>query len=110
MNKFAVITGGTSGIGLATAKAFIAAGAKVIITGRNSQTIDETVAQLGPGAYGIVSDASSMAVIDGPRAVASMASPREGSWPRGEDALILPPLQHRDRLSHAAWPGRNYPA
>lgn len=59
-NKVAVITGGNSGIGFATAKLFLQEGAKVIITGRNKKLIDEAVKSLGAGAYGILSDASSM--------------------------------------------------
>jgi NAD(P)-dependent dehydrogenase (short-subunit alcohol dehydrogenase family) len=46
-NKTAVITGGNSGIGLATAQRFLEAGARVIITGRNQKALDEAVATLG---------------------------------------------------------------
>lgn len=45
--KTAVITGGNSGIGLATAQEFIAQGAKVIITGRNQKSINEALETLG---------------------------------------------------------------
>lgn len=62
-NKTAVITGGTSGIGLATAKEFIAEGAKVLITGRNQASLDEALQELGPDAKGIISDTASMADI-----------------------------------------------
>lgn len=61
--KTAIITGGNSGIGLATAQEFIARGAKVIITGRNQKSVDEAVAQLGENAKGIVSDSGDMAHI-----------------------------------------------
>jgi NAD(P)-dependent dehydrogenase (short-subunit alcohol dehydrogenase family) len=57
-HKVALITGGNSGIGLATAKEFIAQGAKVIITGRSSAAVAEAAAELGEGAVGIVSDAA----------------------------------------------------
>ena len=60
-NKVAVITGGNSGIGFATAQEFIAEGAQVIITGRNAQAVQEAVAKLGQRAVGVVSDAGSMA-------------------------------------------------
>ena len=43
--KKALITGGNSGIGLATARLFIAEGAEVAITGRDQKTLDEAVAE-----------------------------------------------------------------
>jgi NAD(P)-dependent dehydrogenase (short-subunit alcohol dehydrogenase family) len=58
--KTAIITGGTSGIGLATAKEFIAEGANVIITGKSQSSIDKALLELGPNAFGVVSDASDM--------------------------------------------------
>lgn len=58
--KTAVITGGNSGIGLATAELFLKEGAKVIITGRREQAVAEALKKLGGGAHGIVSDAGNM--------------------------------------------------
>lgn len=56
--KIAVITGGSKGIGFATATEFIAQGAQVVITGRNQQTLDEAVEKLGVNAVGILADAA----------------------------------------------------
>jgi len=50
--KKALITGGNSGIGLATARLFIAEGAQVAVTGRDQKTLDEAVAELGSSARG----------------------------------------------------------
>jgi len=61
-NKTVVITGGNSGIGLATAKDMIAQGARVIITGRNKKTLETESKTIG--ALGIVSDQSNLAQID----------------------------------------------
>src|SRR6202035_3529036 len=54
--KKALITGGNSGIGFATARLFIAEGAQVAITGRDQKTLDEAVAELGPTARGYRAD------------------------------------------------------
>src|SRR5271170_3529559 len=54
--KKALITGGNSGIGLATARLFIAEGAEVAITGRDQTTLDEAVAELGSKAHGYRAD------------------------------------------------------
>jgi NAD(P)-dependent dehydrogenase (short-subunit alcohol dehydrogenase family) len=59
--KVAVITGGSSGIGLATAKRFVAEGAEVYITGRRKTELDAAVAEIGRGAIGIQADSTSMA-------------------------------------------------
>src|SRR6516225_709575 len=52
----ALITGGNSGIGLATARLFIEEGAEVAITGRDQRTLDDAVAELGPKAHGYRAD------------------------------------------------------
>jgi NAD(P)-dependent dehydrogenase (short-subunit alcohol dehydrogenase family) len=62
--KIAVITGATSGIGLATAKVFVTEGAKVYITGRRRDVLDRAVAEIGGGAVGIQSDASDLGELD----------------------------------------------
>ena len=63
MQKFtdmdALITGGTNGIGFATAQQFIQEGGRVIITGRTEKTVNNAVEQLGRNAIGIVSNAGS---------------------------------------------------
>jgi NAD(P)-dependent dehydrogenase (short-subunit alcohol dehydrogenase family) len=58
--KIAVVTGGTSGIGLATARRFAAEGARVFITGRRQAELDAAVTAI-PGATGIQADSSSNA-------------------------------------------------
>jgi len=62
--KIALVTGGTSGIGLATAKRFVTEGAKVIITGRRKEVLDTAVKEIGPGATGIQADAGKLADLD----------------------------------------------
>ncbi len=62
--KIALVTGGTSGIGLATARRFVAEGAEIIITGRRQPELDAAVEGLGSGAIGVRSDISKMADLD----------------------------------------------
>jgi NAD(P)-dependent dehydrogenase (short-subunit alcohol dehydrogenase family) len=63
-NKVVVVTGGTSGIGLATAKAFVAEGAWVFITGRRQDALDAAVKEIGARATGVRADMSRLADID----------------------------------------------
>ena len=63
-NKIAVITGGTTGIGLATAQLFIEEGAKVIVTGRNQKTLDQAKKILGAGADVIAADTSDLKAVE----------------------------------------------
>jgi len=62
--KIAVITGGNSGIGLATAQRFVAEGATVFITGRRQEELDKAVASIGPGVKAIQGDVSKLDDLD----------------------------------------------
>ena len=59
-NKVAVITGGNSGIGLATAKLFQAEGARVVITGRRQDVVDSAVKEIGGHSIGFKSNTSKL--------------------------------------------------
>jgi len=63
-NKIAVITGGSSGIGLATAREFKAEGASVVICGRNSETLKEAREQLGDDVLAVQADISNLSDIE----------------------------------------------
>src|SRR5207253_6708365 len=62
--KTAVITGGTEGIGLATAKLFVQEGAYVFITGRRSKKLDEAVKAIGSNVAGVQGDVANLADLD----------------------------------------------
>src|SRR4029077_20097884 len=62
--KVAVVTGGNSGIGLATAKRFREEGAKVAISGRDQKTLDEAVKAIGGDVIAVKGDVSKLADLD----------------------------------------------
>ena len=62
--KVAVITGGSSGIGLATAQRFMAEGAHVFITGRRQSELDAAVKQIGENVTGVQGDVANFADLD----------------------------------------------
>ena len=63
-NKVVVVTGGTSGIGLASARAFASEGASVFITGRRQQVLDAAVKSIGGKVTGVRADMANLADID----------------------------------------------
>lgn len=75
--KTVVITGGTSGIGLATAKLLLGGGARVLVTGRTDKTLDAAREELGVGAIVLKSDASSLPDIN---ALAAMVKESFGTF------------------------------
>jgi NAD(P)-dependent dehydrogenase (short-subunit alcohol dehydrogenase family) len=62
--KVAVVTGGNSGIGLATAKRFQEEGARVAISGRSKKTLDEAVKTIGNGVVAVQSDVANLSDVD----------------------------------------------
>jgi NAD(P)-dependent dehydrogenase (short-subunit alcohol dehydrogenase family) len=62
--KVAVVTGGNSGIGLATAKAFHANGARVVIAGRDRETLEEVARELGHNVLVVPADVTKLSEID----------------------------------------------
>jgi len=81
-DKYTLITGGTTGIGLATAQEFIAEGAQVAVTGRNPETLAEAKRILGESAWVIPADAGDIA------AQKQLAETIAARWPR-LDAVFL---------------------
>lgn len=63
-NKVVVVTGGTDGIGLATARCFAAEGAQVYIVGRNRERLDAAANEVGSGAVGVQGDVSTATDLD----------------------------------------------
>ncbi|KQX73098.1 MULTISPECIES: glucose 1-dehydrogenase [unclassified Streptomyces] len=62
--KTVVVTGGTSGIGLASARRFREEGARVYITGRRKETLDKAIAEIGGDVIGVQADSASLADLD----------------------------------------------
>ncbi|WP_313486294.1 SDR family oxidoreductase [Pseudescherichia sp.] len=81
-DKYTLITGGTTGIGLATAQEFIAEGAHVAVTGRNPDTLADANRILGDNAWVIPADAGDIA------AQKQLAETIAARWPR-LDAIFI---------------------
>ncbi|MEU6599633.1 SDR family oxidoreductase [Streptomyces flaveolus] len=74
--KTALVTGATTGIGLATARRFAAEGAHVFLTGRRQEVLDAAVSEIGANATGVRSDVSDLADLD--RLYAAVAAQGRG--------------------------------
>jgi len=77
-----VVTGGSGGLGLATAEALVADGAKVVVTGRRPDKVDEAVSALGPDATGVVADNAD------PATPAALVAAAHDAFGRLDGALI----------------------
>jgi len=62
--KTAVVTGGSTGIGLSIARRFAEEGAKVYLTGRRQEALDKAVAEIGRGAVGVIGDVAQQSDLD----------------------------------------------
>ena len=89
--KVALVTGGSSGIGLATAKRFVSEGAYVFITGRRQPELDAAVKLIERDVTGIRSDVSNLAdldrvyatiIIKARRVASTFSCQRRRRWPR----------------------------
>src|SRR2546430_7158210 len=113
--KVAVVTGGSSGIGLATAKRFVEEGAFVYITGRRQTELDKAVSLIGDSVTAVQGDVTNLADLD--RLYAKVAS-EKGKIDilfagRASSILSRSPRRRRKastrslRSTRAAWPSRS---
>ncbi len=104
--KVALVTGGNSGIGLATARRFVAEGAHVFITGRRQAELDEAVRQIGKHVTGVPGDISNLADLDRLLATVNRQQGRLDVLFANAGFLALAPLgsiseEHFDKLMYA---------
>ena len=97
--KIALITGGTSGIGLATAKAFVNEGADVFVTGRREAELATTVKDIGINITGIQGDVSNLGTL-----IVSLRKSRK----KRADSILCSPMPGLGSLPHSARSPRNF--
>jgi NAD(P)-dependent dehydrogenase (short-subunit alcohol dehydrogenase family) len=112
--KVALVTGGSSGIGLATAKRLVEEGAFVYITGRRQTELDKAVSLIGRGVAAVRADVSNLADLD--RLYGKVASERgrsiSSSPGRASSILSCSPRRRRKALTRSlrstrgAWPSQ----
>jgi NAD(P)-dependent dehydrogenase (short-subunit alcohol dehydrogenase family) len=102
--KVAVIPGGNSGIGLATARRFVAEGAHVFITGRRQAELDEAVRQIGQHVTGVPGDVSNLADLDrlfatvkGSKAASTSCSPTRRAGLLREPSTVIETPREAER-------------
>ena len=103
--KVAVITGGNSGIGLATARRFVAEGAHVFITGRRQAELDQAARQLGRNVTGVLADVSHLTDLDRLFATVKQQQGRLDVLFANAGVVALAPLaeiteEHFDKVFH----------
>ena len=102
--QIAVVTGGSTGIGLAAAKRFATEGARVFVTGRRKAELDAAVGAIGPGATGVQADSANLSDLDRLYAASASMSSAPGrsrhlassTWP------VL--TQRSSRACSTTWP------
>ena len=93
--KIAVITGANSGIGLASAKRFVAEGAHVYITGRRQEELDKAIQAIGAGVIAVQGDVSNLEDLD--RLFAKIRSDHG----RVDDYSLTPDWAQRNRWARS---------
>ena len=103
-NKIAVITGGSSGMALASAKLFVEEGAYVFITGRKQEALDEAVKLIGGNVTGVRGDAANIDDLDLCSTQSSGKRARSTSCLRGISSFFVTSLS-----ACAPFPGNRTP-
>jgi NAD(P)-dependent dehydrogenase (short-subunit alcohol dehydrogenase family) len=96
-NKVAVVTGGNSGIGLATAKRLHEEGARVAIVGRNAQTLEEATRTIGDGVLAVQADVAKLSEIVLIAAKNSPKVPEQALTAIGQYPGAPPAFSHQKR-------------
>ena len=100
--KIAVVTGGTEGIGFATAKLFVKEGAYVFLTGRRQKELDEAVKAIGTNVSGVQGDVAKLADLDRLYETVSKVKGRiDIVFANGSDSRLLLAERRDDRPRNA---------